>query len=544
LIKMSVESLLNGYVRAPHPPIPGAVASIRIDGREVEAACVGESIRYAGPDGRLLPEHARRLLRPDDLFDLASVTKMFATVTILRLVDAGVLDLDAPLQAWLPSYRQRVKRQVTLRHLLTHTSGLPANAQLWKVPGGRADRIAALLDTPLEATPGSAFTYSCVGYMTAMALAELRTGHRFDQLVHSHLLGPLGLTDTVYRPLDAGFDADRCVPTEYDTTYRRRLIRGEVHDENAFSLDQISANAGLFATAADVAAFGEAVRTNATADGSPLLDERTYRQMCSDQLPRGLDPGFRHGLGWRIGEVGCAGPLAGSYPLSHTGFTGTSLIVHPGHGLVVTLMTARVHPSRDFSDVAGLRQAVATRAAELVAAAHEPGTPEAPAQEPTHQPIGRVTARVLVRDPQGELLLLHGHDPAHPEQPFWYTPGGGIEAGENPRTAAVRELAEELGLRVDDDDLDGPVHTDTADYTYNGERVVQHQEYYLLDVPRFAPKPAPNGSSEHAAVTGTRWWQPRPGATVDGDPLWPGELYDIMTRLNHNRGHARSHARR
>jgi len=533
---MSLESLLNGYVRAPHPPVPGAVASIRLDGHELEAACVGESLRYAEPDGTLLPADAREDLRIDDLFDLASVTKMFATVTMLRLADAGVLELDAPLQAWLPEYRAGDKRQVTLRHLLTHTSGLPSGATLWTVPGGRSERLRALLDLPLQATPGSHYTYSCVGFMTAMVLAEQRTGERFDALVHAQVIEPLRLRETLYRPLQSGIPVRRLVPTEFDTTYRHQLVRGEVHDENAHSLDGISANAGLFSTLADLSAFGEAIRTNTIAAGSPLLAEATYRQMCGDQLPRALDPGFRHGLGWRIGEPGSTGPLAGSYPLSHTGFTGTSLLVHPGHGLVVTLLTARVHPSREWSDVGGVRQAVATRAMELLAAAHASGTPAAPARTTTL----RTTARVLVRDPAGEVLLLHGRDPQHPERPFWFTPGGGIEADEDPRTAAVRELTEELGIQVDTADLEGPVHTDTADFTYNGRRIVQQQEYYLLDVARFEPDPHMT-TDEHAEMTGARWWAPHPDATIDGEPVWPYELAQIMRRVDRA---AHPHARR
>ncbi len=262
----SLRDLLEGYVTAPHPPTPGAVAMIVVDGTVVEAACAGERVRYADRAGRLLPDSSREPMHPDDLFDLASVTKLFATITLLRLVDAGVVDLDGPLQAVLPSYAHGDKRQVTLRHLLTHTSGLPSITRLWDVPGGRDDRITALLDIPLEATPGARFAYSCVGYMTAMALAETVTGTRFDALVADHVTTPLGLAETLYNPLDHGIDVSRCAATEFDEEYRGRLVRGEVHDENAFSLDGVSANAGLFATAADLARFGEAVRTNGAAD--------------------------------------------------------------------------------------------------------------------------------------------------------------------------------------------------------------------------------------------------------------------------------------
>ena len=420
----SLRDLLEGYVTAPHPPTPGAVAMIVVDGTVVEAACAGERVRYADRAGRLLPDSAREPMHPDDLFDLASVTKLFATITLLRLVDAGVVDLDGPLQAVLPSYAHGDKRQVTLRHLLTHTSGLPSITRLWDVPGGRDDRITALLDIPLEATPGARFAYSCVGYMTAMALAETVTGTRFDALVADHVTTPLGLAETLYNPLDHGIDVSRCAATEFDEEYRGRLVRGEVHDENAFSLDGVSANAGLFATAADLARFGEAVRTNGAADVPSLLEPATHTAMFSDQLSASLDPGFRHGLGWRIGDVNTTGPLAGHEAFSHSGFTGTSLTIHPGSGLTVVVLTNRVHPSRDWSEIGGLRQSVVTYALGL-AAARGPVAAMSTASartEPTPTP-GRPTARLLVRDQRGRVLLLHGHNITDPDTTFWYTPG-------------------------------------------------------------------------------------------------------------------------
>lgn len=532
----SLAALLDGYVSAPHPPTPGVVAVIVVDGVVVESAVAGQSLRYADRSGRLLPAEEREPLHPDDLFDLASVTKLFSTITLLRLVDAGVIDLDGPLHAFLPSYQSGDKNQITLRHLLTHTSGLPAIARLWEVGGDRNDRITALLEIPLEATPGARFAYSCVGFMTAMALAETATGQRFDALVQAHVTGPLKLTETLYNPLLHGIDIHRTAATEFDDEYRRRLVRGEVHDENAFSLDGISANAGLFSTAADLARFGEAVRTNGSDDLPRLLDPRTHVAMLSDQLPPSLDPGFRHGLGWRLGDVNTTGPLSGRGAISHSGFTGTSLVVHPASGLTVVVLANRVHPGREWSEMGGLRQAVVTYALQVVAESTASPASGASAvsatAEAAPEPLRRRTARVLLRDSHGAVLLLHGHNITSPETTFWFTPGGGIEDGEDARDAVVREVREETGLRVEPAALTGPVHTDVAEFVFDGVEFVQEQEYYLLDVPRFSPTSEGFDEIEHASVIGSDWWSPTPDGMFDGQLVWPRDLADVLARID------------
>jgi CubicO group peptidase (beta-lactamase class C family) len=526
----SLAELLDGYVSAPHPPTPGVVAVIVVDGVVVESACSGESLRYADRGGRLLPPSERERLHPDDLFDLASLTKLFSTITLLRLVDAGVIDLDLPLHALLPSYQSGDKNQVTLRHLLTHTSGLPAITQLWQVSGDRDDRIAALLEIPLESTPGARFAYSCVGFMTAMALAETATGQRFDALVEANVTGPLGLAETVYNPLRSGIDIHRIAATEFDDDYRGRLVRGEVHDENAFSLDGVSGNAGLFATAADLARFGEAVRTNGSDDLPRLLEPATHVAMVSDQLSPSLDPGFRHGLGWRIGDVNTTGPLAGRGAISHSGFTGTSLVIHPASGLTVVVLANRVHPGREWSEMGGLRQAVVTYAMQVVADRRPTSGPSGvPAA--AVEPVRRRTARVLLRDAHGAVLLLRGHNISSPDTTFWFTPGGGIEDGEDARGAAVRELREETGLRVEPDALVGPVHADVAEFVFDGVELVQEQEYYLLDVPRFSPTPEGQDEIEHASVLGADWWTPTPDGMFADQAVWPRDLADVLARI-------------
>jgi len=319
--------------------------------------------------GRPLPVVTAGDALPDTYFDLASVTKVFTAVTALSLVDSGILALDEPVATWLAPYREGHKSAVTLRHLLTHTSGLPAVWAGWRdaLAEGRGFNRAALLAnlvaTELEAPPGQRFDYSCVGYNTVMALAEQAAARPWAELVAERVLAPVagsapnhGMAALTGRP-----DPAMCAPTEYQPEYGRGVVRGVVHDESAWSLGGLSGNAGMFGTASGLAHFGEAVRT-----GLPgILSAAMATEMWRDQLPEVLGPrlaaggpGYGHGLGLRIGQESWMGPHWQAR--GHNGFTGTSLLMDRGAGITAVLLTNRVHPSRTLSDVTALRHAIST----------------------------------------------------------------------------------------------------------------------------------------------------------------------------------------
>lgn len=295
------------------------------------------------------------------IFDIASLTKLFTATTIMTLVEDGMLDLDRPVAETFKQYADSdVHQQVTLRHLLTHSSGLPAHQRLWAHPTVDA-RVEALLSMPLEVPPGERFSYSCLGYITAGWLAERATDATLPELVADRVCRPLGMYDTMFSPPEALHT--RIAPTEYEPYVDRGVVRGTVHDENSWSLGGVVGNAGLFSTAADLVRFGRML----SGSGAPVLSNGTLDEMLRDQLPEKLDPGYRHGFGPRIGDRTFMGSLTDTGAIGHTGFTGTSLVVDRQRDLVVVLLTNRVHPSRDWSEMGSIRRAVADHAASLTA---------------------------------------------------------------------------------------------------------------------------------------------------------------------------------
>ncbi|MFI7639836.1 serine hydrolase domain-containing protein [Nonomuraea sp. NPDC049400] len=354
-----------------------AVALIAVDGRVAAAAATGELVRYADAEGSLAPE--RPPAGRDSIFDLASISKLFTTTVLLSLAEEGRLGLDEPVATWIPGSDGRI----TLRRLLTHTAGLPPTRRIdLELPGAdAAERMAAMLDTPIIHPVGGPYLYSDVGMVMAGRVAELAGDAPLDELVRTRVTGPLGLADTGYRPTAL----PRIAATEWKRERARPApdpgassaaldpgvsnaapdasasgagcVRGEVHDETAYALGGVAGHAGLFATAGDLLAFGEALRLG----GAPVLRPESVAEMVRDQGAEGA--AFRHGLGVRIGDPAIVGPLSGAF--GHSGFTGTSLVVDPARRLTVVLLTNAVHPVRGREGIRELRHAVAAEALRL-----------------------------------------------------------------------------------------------------------------------------------------------------------------------------------
>lgn len=298
---------------------------------------------------------------PDTFFDLASITKLFTTVTTLALVDRGVLELDAPIGRHLRSYSRGRKSTVTLRHLLTHTSGLPSEWKGWHTSLSegrgfhRTELIADLLTLDLAAAPGTRFEYSCAGFNTIMTLAEHVTGTPWAELVQYWVLERLATHDITGTPR-----LEHCAPTEYQPGLGRGMVRGIVHDEAAWSLGGLSGNAGMFATADGLRVFGTSLLEGLPGILSPTLAADMWRRQLPEMLGAHFtadEPGFGQGLGLRINQQPWMGD-GGTRARGHGGFTGTSLLVDKNKGVVIALLSNRVNPSRDGDDATGLRKSV------------------------------------------------------------------------------------------------------------------------------------------------------------------------------------------
>ncbi|HEX6048420.1 MAG TPA: serine hydrolase domain-containing protein [Gemmatimonadaceae bacterium] len=290
----------------------------------------------------------------DAIWDMASLTKVIAmTSALMQLVDRGTVDLDAPVGRYVAEFVGPGKERVTVRHLLAHTSGLPAWRPLYKETYTPDAARALAVATPLDTAAGVRMVYSDLGAIILGALVERVSGLTLDAYVARHVFGPLGMTSTGYRP-DPGL-VPRIAPTEFDP-WRQRKIHGEVHDENAFGLGGVSGHAGLFSSGHDLARFARMYLGGGTLDGTRVLSPATIREFTTVQDSTVSN----RALGWETPNgSNSAGRIMTRPAFGHTGFTGTSIWMDPSRDLFVILLTNRVNPTRQNSRIGGVRVALA-----------------------------------------------------------------------------------------------------------------------------------------------------------------------------------------
>jgi CubicO group peptidase (beta-lactamase class C family) len=309
--------------------------------------------------------------RPDEhtLWDLASLTKVIGmTTAMMQLVAAGKVDLDAPVQRYLPDFTGLNKDRVTVRHLLTHSSGLPAWRPLYKEATSPAQALAIVLQTPLDTVPGARMVYSDLGAILLGHILERVTNEPLDDYLTGHVFRPLGMNETMYRP-DSMLLA-RVAPTEYDP-WRQRKVHGEVHDENAYALGGVSAHAGLFSSGHDLTLFAQSLLR--TYRGEPgIVSTSTLRYFTTVQ-----DSAFSNrALGWEVPNGrNSAGHYLSRHAFGHTGFTGTSIWIDPDRDLFIVLLTNRVNPTRENRRIASVRVALADAVASALDTARPAPSP-------------------------------------------------------------------------------------------------------------------------------------------------------------------------
>ena len=372
----------------PAPPSRARVAALADSVRRLLAKGVADSAfpgAYAivGTRDRILVARGaghidwRRSPVPDGrtLWDLASLTKVIGmTTAMMQLVEKGKVDLDAPVQRYLPEFAGPGKEGVTIRHLLTHSSGLPSWRPLYKESEDPASARALVLATPLDTAPGVRMVYSDLGAILLGLVVERAGGMPLDAYLRSNVFAPLGMMSTMFRPPEAL--RARIAPTEIDP-WRGRHLRGEVHDENGFRLGGVSGHAGLFSTGQDLARFARMLLNGGRLGKARILRPETIARFTARQ-----DSALSHrALGWETPTGrNSGGRLMSPSAFGHTGFTGTSLWVDPERDLFVILLTNRVNPTRENARIGAVRTALADAAVGVLAGlAPAPSVPTSPA---------------------------------------------------------------------------------------------------------------------------------------------------------------------
>jgi CubicO group peptidase (beta-lactamase class C family) len=306
----------------------------------------------------------------DTLYDLASLTKVVVTTTLaMILVDEGRLDLDTRVHSFFPGFSGAVKERVTVRQLLSHSGGLQWWAPLYEELKGKPAYLRRIVAMDLTYEPGTRSVYSDLGIIVLGDILERMGGAPLDELARLRVLVPLGMKDAQYRP--PGELLPRIAPTENDP-WRGKVVRGEVHDENAFALGGVAPHAGLFATASDLARLAEMLLDGGSCEGKRIVSRAAVELFTA----RAGVPGSSRALGWDTptdesgrrsstrGEPGfsSAGSLLSARAFGHTGFTGTSMWMDPELRLYVILLTNRVHPTRENDAIGEVRAHVADAA--------------------------------------------------------------------------------------------------------------------------------------------------------------------------------------
>jgi uncharacterized protein YbbC (DUF1343 family) len=339
--------------------LPGAVVLI---GR-------GDRVVYQKAFGSRALDPSVEPMTADTIFDLASLTKVVATTTsVMQLVEEGKVRLNDRVSAFIPGFERHDKANITIRHLMTHTSGLRPDVDLADDWSGYDTAIQLAIDEVPASSPGERFVYSDINYVLLGEVVRRVSGKPLDEYAATHIFAPLGMKDTGFKPAAALLP--RIAPTE---KVDGRMLRGVVHDPTARRMGGVAGHAGLFSTAADLAIFCRMLLDGGRYNGVRILAPLTVAKMTSPASGSG-DPNVR-GLGWDIDSTYSQnrGELLPVGSFGHTGFTGTSIWIDPATREFVVFLSNRVHPDGK-GDVTPLRAKVATiAAAALIDAPAEAG---------------------------------------------------------------------------------------------------------------------------------------------------------------------------
>ena len=294
----------------------------------------------------------------DTLYDMASLSKVIVTTScIMKLLEQGQIRLFSKVNHYIPEFRFQ---EVTIWHLMTHTSGLPEGLTgVWKYLT-KEDVMHAIYQTDLVYATGSAIRYSDLGYILLGQIVEVISGMPLDVFAEKILFIPLQMKDSCYNPKDI----KRCAPTEerHDAIYDG-VVCGQVHDETAYRLGGVSGNAGLFSTVLDVSHFIQMILHDGMYNGTKVFEKSIINRLFEVEVEEKngvMKTGNSRGLGWLVaGQAGPNGELTSPKTIHHTGFTGTSIWIDKEKEIGFCLLSNRVHPTRNQSKHIDVRAKIA-----------------------------------------------------------------------------------------------------------------------------------------------------------------------------------------
>ncbi len=329
--------------------LPGAVVAVVRQGK----------IAFRQAYGLRRKQLSEERMTVDTVFDLASLTKPIATATsIMILLELEKLNLSDRVSRYFPAFGQNGKEEITLEHLLLHTSGLIPDNPVEDYQDGRAKAWEHICNLRPLSEPGQKFRYSDVNFIVLGELIEHLSGERVDVFAHKHIFAPLGMRETMFRP-------DKALAERAATTEKRgdHWMRGEVHDPRAYLLDGVAGHAGLFSTADDLAVYAQMILNGGSYGGQRILKPETVRLMTTARPV----PGGQRALGWdaRTSFSSNRGNGFSDRSFGHTGFTGTSIWIDPDKQMAVIFLSNRVHPDGK-GQINRLRGQVASLAAASI----------------------------------------------------------------------------------------------------------------------------------------------------------------------------------
>ncbi|MEE1943149.1 serine hydrolase [Streptomyces sp. TRM 70361] len=362
-----------GSFLSPPAGRPWYAGAVLLAGRGSTVAlheAIGYAVRYAaydeaGDTGVELPAGRRIPARPGTVYDLASLSKLFTAILAVRQIERGALALEAPVAGYLPEFGAAGKAGITVRQLLTHTSGLTAWLPLYAEPSREAVLRRLWREAPLD-PPGTVYRYSDLNLVVLQLVLEEVTGEPLDVLLRRDVTGPLGLRRTRYnppaswRPRIAATEDARPPWSGLD----RGMVWGEVHDENAYALGGVAGHAGVFSCAWDLAVLCRTLLNGGAYGSARILAPESVELLFHD-FNTGF-PGDGHGLGFELYQHWFMGAMATPRTAGHTGFTGTSLVLDPTTDTFLVLLGNSVHPVRTWRSGSAPRVAAADRLARAV----------------------------------------------------------------------------------------------------------------------------------------------------------------------------------